>query len=217
VELNGTYTFDAPRQVIWDALMDPDVLARILPGVEKLEKVSDTEFAGVMNVRVGPVQGKFKGTVTLTDLQEPDKFHMIVDGRGTSGFIKGEGDAILTEMEDGRTLLTYDGSGDVGGKIASVGQRLVETTGKSIVRQGLESLDRLTQAQLHPPEAEGETVIIEEYVPPSEFEVAKGVAKDVFEEYIPEERRVMIALAGAALFIGAIFLLFKLLSGGDED
>jgi carbon monoxide dehydrogenase subunit G len=216
VELNGEYTFDAPRQVIWDALMDPDVLARILPGVEKLEKVSDTEFAGVMNVRVGPVQGKFKGTVTLTDLQEPEKFHMIVDGRGAAGFIKGEGDAILTETEDGKTLLTYDGSGDVGGKIASVGQRLVETTGKSIVRQGLESLDRLTQAQLHPPEVEGEEIVIEEYVPPSEFEVAKGVAKDVFQEYIPEERRVLVAVAGAALFIGVIFLLYKLLTGSED-
>ena len=217
MELNGEYTFDAPRQVIWDALMDPEVLAKILPGVEKLEKVSDTEFAGVMNVRVGPVQGRFKGTVTLTDLQEPEKFHMIVDGRGAAGFIKGEGDAILTETEDGKTLLTYDGSGDVGGKIASVGQRLVETTGKSIVRQGLESLDRLTQAQLRPPEAEGEEVVIEEYVPPSEFEVAKGVVKDVFDEYIPEEQRVVVAAAGVALFIAAILLLFKLLSGVDED
>ncbi len=216
MELNGDYTFDAPRQVIWDALMDPDVLARILPGVESLEKVSDSEFKGVMNVRVGPVQGKFKGTVTLTDLQEPDSFHMEVNGRGAAGYIRGGGDARLTETEDGQTLLTYDGSGDVGGKIASVGQRLVETTGKSIVRQGLESLDRLTQAQLHPPEAEGEEVIIEEYVPPSEFEVAKGVAKDVLDEYIPEERRALVAIAGAALFVGIIFLLYNLLTGSED-
>jgi len=215
VELNGDYTFNAPRQVIWDALMDPDVLARILPGVERLEKVSDTEFTGVMNMRVGPVQGKFKGKVTLTDLQEPESFHMIVDGRGAAGFIKGEGDATLIE-KDGKTILTYNGSGDVGGKIASVGQRLVETTGKSIVRQGLESLDRLTQAQLKPPEVEGEEVVIEEYVPPSEFEVAKGVVKDVFAEYIPEEQRPIVAAAGVALFIAVIVLLFELL-GGSED
>ena len=215
MELNGTYTFDAPRQVIWDALMDPDVLAKILPGVEKLEKVSDTEFAGVMNVRVGPVQGKFKGKVTLSDLQEPEHFVMVVDGRGAAGFIKGEGDATLVE-EDGKTILTYGGSGDVGGKIASVGQRLVETTGKSIVRQGLESLDRLTQAELHPPEGGEGEVVIEEYAPPSEFEVAKGVAKDVFEEYIPEEQRVFIALAGAVMFLAALILFFKFLSGEKE-
>ncbi len=216
MELNGEYTFDAPRQVIWDALMDPEVLAKILPGVEKLEKVSDTEFNGVMNVRVGPVQGKFKGTVTLSDLQEPERFHMEVNGRGAAGYIRGGGDAILTETEDGKTLLTYDGSGDVGGKIASVGQRLVETTGKSIVRQGLESLDRLTQAQLHPPAVAGEKVAIPEYAPPSEFEVAKGVVKDVFEEYIPEEQRVVVAALGVAAFLAFVLLLFKLL-GSSED
>jgi len=217
VELNGSYTFDAPRQVIWDALMDPEVLAKILPGVEKLDKVSDTEFAGVMNVRVGPVQGRFKGTVTLSDLREPEHFFMDVNGRGASGFIKGSGNATLVETEDGKTLLTYDGSGDVGGKIASVGQRLVETTGKSIVRQGLESLDRLTQAQLTAPEVEGEEIIIEEFVPPSEFEVAKGVVKDVFAEYIPEERRALLVIAGAAMALGAILLLVKLLAGSQEE
>ncbi len=215
MELNGAYTFDAPRQVIWDALMDPDVLARILPGVEKLDKVSDTEFTGVMNVRVGPVQGKFKGKVTLSDLREPEHFVMVVNGRGAAGFIKGSGDATLVE-EDGKTILTYGGSGDVGGKIASVGQRLVETTGKSIVRQGLESLDRLTQAQLQPPEVEGEEIVIEEYAPPSEFDVAKGVVKDVFDEYVPEERRMVVAVAGVAAFVAVILLLFNLLSGGED-
>ncbi len=216
MELNGDYTFDAPRQVIWDALMDPDVLARILPGVERLEKVSDTEFTGVMNMRVGPVQGKFKGKVTLTDLQEPERFHMIVDGRGAAGFIKGEGDATLVE-EDGKTILTYSGSGDVGGKIAGVGQRLVETTGKSIVRQGLESLDRLTQAQLKPQAAEGEKPVIEEFVPPSEFQVAKGVVKDVFAEYVPEEQRPIAMAASAALLFALILLFFKLIGGCSED
>ena len=217
MELNGSYSFDAPRQIIWDALMDPEVLAKILPGVEKLDKVSDTEFAGIMNVRVGPVQGRFNGTVTLSDLREPEHFFMDVNGRGSTGFIKGSGNATLVETEDGKTLLTYDGSGDVGGKIASVGQRLVETTGKSIVRQGLESLDRLTQAQLTAPEAEGEEIIIEEFVPPSEFEVAKGVIQDVFVEYIPEERRVLYVFAGVAAFAAMILLLFKFLGDGRNE
>lgn len=215
MELKGTYTFDAPREVIWEALMDPDVLAKILPGVEKLEKVSDTEFKGVMNVRVGPVQGRFKGTVALSDLQAPEHFFMDVDGRGAAGFIKGSGDATLIE-EDGKTILTYGGSGDVGGRIASVGQRLVETTGKSIVRQGLESLDRLTQAQLHPPEVEGEEIVMEEYVPPSEFEVAKGVIKDVAIEYIPEDRQTLVIVAGIGLLIATLLLLFNLMGNKEE-
>ncbi len=200
--------------------MDPEVLANILPGVEKLEKVSDTEFKGTMNVRVGPVQGKFNGKVTLSDLNAPESFHIAVNGRGAAGFIKGEGDAKLVE-EDGKTLLTYSGSGDVGGRIASVGQRLVETTGKSIVRQGLESLDRLVQARIQPEPvaAEGEermaseSTPMPEFAPPSEFEVAMGVAKDIFEEYVPEEQRPLaLGALGALALLIVVWLLKKIFS-----
>lgn len=216
MELNGSYTFEAPREVIWDALMDPEVLAKILPGVEKLEKVSDSEYEGVMNVRVGPVQGRFKGTVTMTDLQPPEQFHLDVNGRGAAGYVKGSGDAVLTE-EEGKTILTYEGSGDVGGKIASVGQRLVETTGKSIVRQGLESLDQLTQSRLHPaPEVttgEEAPLPMPEFAPPSEFEVAVGVAKDIFEEYVPEEQRpLVLGAVGAFGLLIVIWLLKQIFS-----
>jgi len=216
VELNGSYTFAAPREVIWDALMDPEVLAKILPGVEKLDKVSDSEYEGVMNVRVGPVQGRFKGVVTMTNLQPPERFHLDVNGRGAAGYVKGSGDAVLTE-EEGKTILTYEGSGDVGGKIASVGQRLVETTGKSIVRQGLESLDQLTQVRLHPaPEVstgEEAPLPMPEFAPPSEFEVAMGVAKDIFEEYVPEEQRpLVLGAAGAFGLLIVIWLLKQIFS-----
>ena len=215
MELKGSYTFDAPREVIWQALMDPEVLAKILPGVERLEKVSDTEFTGVMDVRVGPVQGKFNGKVVLSDLQEPEKFHMDVDGRGAAGFIRGGGDAILEEV-DGKTVLTYSGDAQVGGRIASVGQRLVETTAKSIVRQGLESLDRLTQAQLHPEETRGETPVVE-YTPPSEMEVALGVARDVLDEYVPPEKRPLVFAMGGAL-VALLFALFlSILFSGSDD
>ena len=215
MELNGSYTFDAPREVIWQALMDPEVLASILPGVQRLEKISDTEFTGVMDVRVGPVQGKFNGKVTLSDIQEPEKFHMDVDGRGAAGFIRGGGDAVLEEV-DGKTVLTYSGDAQVGGRIASVGQRLVETTAKSIVRQGLESLDRLTQAQLHPP-AEGEEAPVVEYAPPSEMEVALGVARDVLDEYIPPEKRPMVFAMGGALLALLFALLITVLLKGEEN
>ncbi len=215
VELKGSYTFDAPREVIWQALMDPEVLAKVLPGVQKLEKVSDTEFVGVMDVRVGPVQGKFNGKVVLSDLQEPEKFHMDVDGRGAAGFIRGGGDAVLEEV-DGKTVLTYAGSAQVGGRIANVGQRLLETTAKSITRQGLESLDRLVQAQLHPPQKGEVTTEPVEYAPPSEMQVAMGVAKDVLDEYIPPERRPLVMGAMAALIALLLAALVAWLLSGEE-
>lgn len=213
MELAGNYTFEAPREVVWDAIMNPDVLQNILPGCESLERVSDTEYNGVLNLRVGPVQGKFAGKVTLTDQNKPENFHLNIDGQGAAGFVKGGGDARL-EMMDGKTVLTYDGKADVGGRIASVGQRLLDTSAKSITRQSLESLDRLILAQMQPLSAEeGAAAPMPEFVPPSEAQMAVGVAKDVFEEYVPAPYRpILIAAAAVGGLIVFIWLLRKLLS-----
>lgn len=208
MELTGNYTFDAPREVVWDAIMDPKVLANILPGCESLDKISDTEYNGVLNVRVGPVQGKFTGKVLLSDLNQPESFHMDIDGQGAAGFVKGGGNARL-EMMDGKTVLTYEGKADVGGRIASVGQRLLDTSAKSIVRQGLESLERLIQAQMQPaPAAEGQPAPAPALAPPSEAQVAVGVAKDVFAEYVPAEYRPYVI--GGAVVLGVLMLIWLL-------
>ncbi|MCS7040225.1 MAG: carbon monoxide dehydrogenase subunit G, partial [Caldilineales bacterium] len=184
MDLAGEYTFEAPREVVWDAIMNPDVLRNILPGCESLERVSDNEYNGTLNVRVGPVQGKFTGKVVLSDLQKPERFHLEIDGQGAAGFVRGGGDARL-ELRDGKTVLLYEGKADVGGRIASVGQRLLDTSARSLTRQSLESLDRLIQAQLQPPPPAEEGVAPPpppEMAPPSEVQVALGMAKDIFEE-----------------------------------
>lgn len=215
MELNGSYIFDAPREAVWDAIMDPAVLANILPGCESLEKVSDTEYFGTLNVRVGPVQGKFTGKVLLSNLVHPESFHLDIDGSGAAGFVKGGGDARLDEVE-GKTELVYTGEAQVGGRIASVGQRLLDTSAKSIVRQGLESLDRHIQARLQPaPEAApGEEAAPAGFAPvpevqaPTQTEVAMGVAKDLFEEFVPPEQRPLVI--GAGIVLGMLFLIWLL-------
>lgn len=221
MELSGSYSFAAPRSEVWDALMDPEVLANMLPGTEKLEKVGENEFAGVLNVRVGPVQGRFNGKVVLSELQPPERFHITVDGRGAAGFVRGAGDVVLSE-QDGTTVLSYEGAGDVGGRIAGVGQRLVETSGKSLVRQGLESLDRIIQARRQPaPAPEGApaaapaaaTAPSPEITPPSELAVGMQLAKDIFEEYVPEEQRpLVLGAVGALLALIGVAILRKLFS-----
>lgn len=211
MELAGNYTFAAPREAVWDSIMNPEILKNILPGCESLERISDTEYNGVLNLRVGPVQGKFAGKVYLSDLNQPESFHMDIDGQGAAGFVRGGGDARLQTM-DGQTVLDYEGKADVGGRIASVGQRLLDTSAKSITRQSLESLDRLIQAQMHPAGGEeGAPAPIPAFTPPSEAQMAAGVAKDVFEEYVPAQYRpIVIAAAAVGGLLFLVWLLRKL-------
>jgi carbon monoxide dehydrogenase subunit G len=138
MKLAGEYKFDATVQDVWDALFDPAVLAAVMPGCEKLELV-DGSYLGELNVKVGPIQGKFSGKVDLLDRLEPKSYRMIVDGRGAQGFVKATA-TIQLESEGDGTLIRYDSDAQVGGKIASVGQRLVETSAKAIVKQSLDGL-----------------------------------------------------------------------------
>ena len=91
MHIEGSYTFHAPREAVWDAIMDPEVMGKALPGGEKLERISETDYVGVMDVRVGPVQGKFQGKIELLEANRPESCTMKVDGRGTPGFLSGTG------------------------------------------------------------------------------------------------------------------------------
>jgi len=138
MKLEGEFVFDASVQEVWDALFDPAVLAAAMPGCEKLERV-DGSYIGELNVKVGPVQGKFTGKVDLLDTIEPKSYRMVVDGRGPQGFVKADATIVL-EPDGSRTKLRYDADAKVGGKIVSVGQRLVETSARAIVKESLDGL-----------------------------------------------------------------------------
>lgn len=146
MRLEGTYTFEAPRQVVWEALMDPEVLAKVMPGCEKLEQLEENKYKGTLNVKVGPVQGKFEGVVTISEVNPSEGYSIQVDGRGAAGFMKGIGQVRLEDQGD-NTVIHYGGDAQVGGRIASVGQRLLDTTAKSITRQSLEGLNQQIKAR----------------------------------------------------------------------
>lgn len=153
LKLEGEHTFDAPRQRVWEALNDPDVLARTLPGAEKLEQVEENHFKGELAMRVGPVQGRFHGDVTLSNLQPPESYHLDLKGSGPAGFVNGAGDVRLEESGSG-TVLHYDIEAQVGGRLAGVGQRLLESSARVITRQALEGLERQIDAPPEPVVAE---------------------------------------------------------------
>lgn len=146
MQIQGTHTFKAPQQVVWDALQDPTLLSMALPGGEQLEKLNENEYKAAMNVRVGPVQGKFEGKIELGDINAPTSYRMKVSGQGAPGFVNGEGHVQLEASGDA-TIMHYTGDVQVGGKIAGVGQRLIDSTAKSIIRQGLAALDGQIQVR----------------------------------------------------------------------
>lgn len=229
MHIEGSYTFQAPREAVWDALMDPAVMGAALPGGESLEQVSDSEFQGVMNVRVGPVQGRFQGKVVMLETHRPVSCTMSVDGRGPAGFLSGAGVWSLAE-EGAATVMTYSGDVEVGGKIANVGQRLLDSSAKSLTRQGLEALDAQIQARLAPPapapEAEAAASADAPPVnghrspytappPPSTakvaFQTTKDVASDLASDYVsPEQQKSLVFFILGALSMLAFVVLVRL-------
>lgn len=144
MKLEGNYSFEAPLDTVWQGLFDPEVLARTLPGCDKLERQGD-HFLGEINVKMGPVQGKFQGKVDIQNVKERESYTMVVDGRGPAGFAKATAN-IRVKGEGATTRLDYDSDVQVGGRIASVGQRLLDASSRAIVKQSLEGLHEQLKA-----------------------------------------------------------------------
>ena len=130
MDLNGEYRIPAKRKDVWEALNDPEVLKQCIDGCEELSKDSDTQFSAKVTAKVGPVKAKFSGKVILSELDPPNGYKISGEGQGgVAGFAKGGATVKLAE-EDGNTVLSYSANAEVGGKLASVGSRLVEGVAK---------------------------------------------------------------------------------------
>tara|TARA_R110002110_G_scaffold80165_4_gene209017 strand:- start:3787 stop:4428 length:642 start_codon:yes stop_codon:yes gene_type:complete len=129
MEMSGEYKIPAPREDVWAALNDPEVLRQSIPGAESVDKISDDEFEAVAKAKVGPVSARFKGKVKLTDIDPPNGYTISGEGTGgAAGFAKGSAKVSLTETDDGGTLLSYSVTAQVGGKLAQIGQRFIDST-----------------------------------------------------------------------------------------
>ncbi|MEX3010536.1 carbon monoxide dehydrogenase subunit G [Hoeflea sp. TYP-13] len=133
MNLTGQYTIAAPRQDVWMALNDPDVLKRCIPGCESLEKISDTDFIGRVTMKVGAVKARLKGNVILADVEPPNGYTIVGQGQGgVAGFAKGRAQVTLTETDDGGTVLQYEAAAELGGKLAAVGSRVLQGIAKKM-------------------------------------------------------------------------------------
>ena len=208
MKLEGEYTFDGPREQVWELVRDPDVLVTALPGAKSLEQVGENEYEGEMNLRVGPVAGVFAGRLVVSNEQPPQSCTLTVKGKGKQGFVDGTGHVNLEELEDNKTLMKYEGDVQVGGKLASVGQRLVDTASKSIIRQGLDTMNKALVARVEAREI-GEKV---DFTPPSESEFAVSVAKDMAGEALSSTTLKWVV--GAAIVIILILVLVLINQNG---
>ena len=134
MKLEGSHQLEATRERVYQTLINPEVLQRCIPGCEKLERTGENTFAATIRAGVGSIKGVFNGTARLEDLREPEHLRIVVDGKGQPGFLKGSGDLDL-EPADSGTKLSYTGDVQVGGTIASVGQRMIQGTAKMMAAQ----------------------------------------------------------------------------------
>ncbi len=175
MKVEGEHIFTGTPQQVWDLFRDTEVMAAALPGTRKMEYLGDNKYEAVMNVRVGPVTGEFSGLLVISNENHPRSYTMTVDGRGKPGFLKGTGDILLVDQGDDGTAMQYTGEVQVGGKLAAVGQRLIDTVSKSIISQAFETLDRVLEERVAA-ESEGREA---EYQEASEADYAAAVAKDM--------------------------------------
>ena len=132
MDMKGEERIPATREAVWAALNDPEVLKASIPGCQELEKTSDTSFAATVQAKVGPVKAKFKGEVTLSDIDAPNGYTISGEGKGgAAGFAKGGAKVSLAE-DAGETVLSYDVDANVGGKLAQIGSRLIDSTAKKM-------------------------------------------------------------------------------------
>ena len=139
MKISGSYAVPTGRERAYRLLQDPAVLAKCMPGTDHLEKVGDDEYAMKMKMAIASIGGLFTGKVRLADQHPPESFKLIVEGNGKIGFVRGQG--LLNLVPQGQsTEVKYDGDVQVGGTIAGVGQRLLDTTAKMIIKKFFEKL-----------------------------------------------------------------------------
>jgi uncharacterized protein len=166
MDMTGERRIPAPRKMVWDALNDPEVLKACIPGCEKLEAVSPTDLLATAAVRIGPIATRFNGKVHLSDIDEPNGYTISGEGQGgVAGFAKGGAKVHLADVESAITRLTYEVQAQVGGKIAQLGARLIDSTAKSMADAFFDNFTKELTLKMGPsperafPSAPGEAVM----------------------------------------------------------
>jgi len=150
MKIEGTHELNASPERVYETLIDPAVLQRCIPGCERLEKTGENSYSTTLRAGVGSIKGTFTGNIRLEEMQPPQHFRIIVEGKGQPGFLKGSGDLDI-ESRDGVTAVTYQGDVQVGGTIASVGQRMIQGAARMMATQFFTAIEAEAKAESHEP------------------------------------------------------------------
>lgn len=138
--VEGEQTIPIGVEQLWHLLMDPEFLAVVIPGCGELEQIDDHRYKGVVSARLGPIESRFKTDFTLGGADFPNRFQLCIMGQGAGGFVTSDLQFDLIGRNDDSTLLQYRGETTVGGKLAAIGQRLIEAAARSMIKKGFDDL-----------------------------------------------------------------------------
>lgn len=140
MKLEGQYIFDAPPETVWKTITDPHVISKCIPGLEKLVPSGEDAYEAVVKTGLGAMKGTFTGKVVMTEKQPPRQYKLMIEGKSTIGFGRGEGLIRLDAQSDGKTLVSCVGEAQVGGTIALVGQRVIGAAAQMMLNQFFEAM-----------------------------------------------------------------------------
>jgi hypothetical protein len=132
MKLSGTYEFDAAPEKVWQTLIDPVSLSACIPGCEKMEALGNDEYTAVVTIAMGPIRSKFNATVKMIDLKPYESYSLVIEGKGPSGFVRGESQVKLTD-NGGKTTVDVESESSSGGLLARVGQRMIESFARTMM------------------------------------------------------------------------------------
>jgi hypothetical protein len=147
MKLDGSYTFNAPRQLVWETLQDPEALRACIPGVETFEQIGPDEYQATMKIGVATIKGTYSSKIRVFDQQPPSHYKLAVDAHGGPGVVRGEGTFDLVEEGPDKTVLNWVADGQVGGTVAAVGQRMLGGVAKMTVGQLWKSMEEQIKAR----------------------------------------------------------------------
>lgn len=206
MDMTGEVRLPAPRETVWRALNDPEILKQSIPGCEEIQKLSDTEMTAKVSAKVGPVSAKFTGKVTLSELDPPNGYTISGEGQGgVAGFAKG-GAHVSLKDDTGGTMLSYKVNAQVGGKLAQIGSRLIDATARKMADEFFTRFATVVGAAAPAPAAAAPAAPTTS----TTADIPTRMAASPSDRPAPPERKSVHPAIWAALLTGLIAVLLYL-------